>query len=210
MPLAPLNTPVPVTSFDQFKNNFGDFQAGNKLLAHAMFGFFQNGGARCHVMRVADLTNAGDITAALKEFEAIDEIAMVAVPGALTADVQKALIDHCELLGDRFAILDGQRTTTITVAAIQGTVADSNYAALYFPWVQVVIETPDRRRASPTAGARALRPAERPHRRHLRARRRRRAASTRRRPTRRARARSASSTSSATTSRRARTRTAST
>ncbi len=139
---------------------------------------------------------------ALKEFEKIDEITIVAAPGALTADVQKALIDHCELLGDRFAIIDGQRTTTITVAAIQGTVADSNYAALYFPWVQVVDQTPDPATGKPKAGARLFvppsghwpgsTPASTS-----------RAACTRRRRTSRCGARSRSSTSSRTTSRRA-------
>jgi hypothetical protein len=123
-----------------------------------MFGFFLNGGAQSYVMRVADLTNAGDITTALKEFEKIDAITIVCAPGALTADVQKTLIDHCELMGDRFAIIDGQRTTTITVPAIQGTVADSTYAALYFPWIQVVDQTPDPVTKKPKAGARLFVP----------------------------------------------------
>src|SRR5262249_52384590 len=39
------------------------------------------------------------------------------------------------------AVLDGQDTTTITVAAIQGTVRDSDYAALYFPDVKVTDQT---------------------------------------------------------------------
>jgi phage tail sheath protein FI len=59
------------------------------------------------------------------------------VPSALDAAIQGAVIDHCENCGDRFAILDGQRTTTLTPTDIQGTVRDSNYAALYFPWISV-------------------------------------------------------------------------
>ena len=53
--LAPENEPQLVTNFEQFKNKFGDFQTANKTLAHAVFGFFLNGGTRCHVVRVADL-----------------------------------------------------------------------------------------------------------------------------------------------------------
>ena len=156
--LAPLATPVLVTSFEQFANNFGSFQAGNQVLAHAMFGFFLNGGTRAHVMRVADLTNAGDITAALRQFEKIDEITMVAAPGAIADDVQTAVADHCALLGDRFAILDGRRTTTMTPAAIQGGVADTSYAAIYFPWIQAVDQTPDPATGKPRPRARLFVP----------------------------------------------------
>lgn len=153
--LAAEKKAVLVTNFEQFKNNFGDFQAANQLLAHAVFGFFLNGGTRCYVARVTDLTNATDVDAALKEFEKIDEIAIVAAPGALSKDVQEAVIDHCENLKDRFAIIDGQKTETITVVAIQGTVKDSNYAALYFPWFKVTDQTydPSNPTSKPTSGA---------------------------------------------------------
>jgi phage tail sheath protein FI len=135
--LTALNTPVLVTNFDQFKTKFGDFHAANGTLAHAVFGFFNNGGSRCWITRVDDITNAASVRTALALYEAIDEIAIVAVPGALVAAVQTEITGHCENMQDRFAILDGQVTTTITVAAIQGTVSDSDYAALYFPRIQV-------------------------------------------------------------------------
>src|SRR6476619_1677620 len=93
---AALNTAVLVTNFEQFKNNFGSFQAGNQVLAHAVFGFFLNGGSRCYVIRVADIDNAGEVTNALLQLAKIDEIAIVAAPGALAADVQLAVIEHCE------------------------------------------------------------------------------------------------------------------
>jgi phage tail sheath protein FI len=126
-----------VTSWAKFKNMFGDFQGGNKDLAHAVYGFFNNGGTRCWVTRVTDVSNATAVGNALDDFRAIDEIALVAVPGTLDANIQGAVIDHCENAGDRFAILDGQRATSFTPSDIQGTVRDSNYAALYFPWINV-------------------------------------------------------------------------
>jgi Phage tail sheath protein FI len=138
---AALNTAVLVTNFDQFKNNFGTFQTGNQVLAHAVFGFFLNGGTRCYVIRVADIDNAGEVTNALLQLAKIDEIAIVAAPGARTADVQTAIIDSCADLKDRFAVLDGQVTTTIDVPSIQGTVGDNNYAAMYFPQIQVADQT---------------------------------------------------------------------
>ena len=92
---------------------------------------------RCWVSRVQNASNATSVTNALAGFNAIDEIAIVAVPGALGAAIQTAILDHCEKTGDRFAILDGQRETTFTPAKIKGDVRDSNYGALYFPWIQV-------------------------------------------------------------------------
>lgn len=136
-PLAAEATPQLITSWEKFKNSFGDFQSGNKTLAHAVYGFFNNGGTRCWVTRLTNVSDATTVTNALNGFRAIDEIALVAVPGALDAAIQTAIIDHCENSGDRFAILDGQRATDFTPAAIQGTVRDSNYAALYFPWIEV-------------------------------------------------------------------------
>lgn len=155
--VAPANTAVLVTSFEQFKNKFGLPQAGNRTLAHAVFGFFLNGGGRCHVVGVADL-NAANVGLALKQFEKIDEIAIVAAPGALAQDVQTAVINHCELLQDRFAIIDGQRTQAIDVANIQGAVGDSDYAALYFPWLEVTDQTIDAGTGQPVPNARLFVP----------------------------------------------------
>src|SRR6185369_2087667 len=77
------------------------------------------------------------VTDALHDFAAIDEIALVAVPGATDPAIQSAVIDHCVNTADRFAILDGQVTNTLTPAAIKGTTGNNNYAALYFPRIQV-------------------------------------------------------------------------
>jgi phage tail sheath protein FI len=135
--LVAVNDPQLITSFTQFQSKFGDFQAGNNTLAHAVFGFFNNGGTACFVVRVDDATDVAQVRDALRRLEPIDEIAIVAVPGALDAGVQTEVISHCENMKDRFAIIDGQRTTTMTAAAVQGTVGDSDFTALYFPWLQV-------------------------------------------------------------------------
>ncbi|MEA2563590.1 MAG: uncharacterized protein QOH06_5094 [Acidobacteriota bacterium] len=138
--VAPAGEPQLVTSWEGFKARFGDFQVGNRTLAHAVYGFFNNGGSRCWVTRInaAPVTaNATAYTNALAGFEGIDEIALVAVPGGTDAAIQGAVIAHCERVGDRFAILDGQVTATYTPTAVQGTTGDSDYAALYYPRIQV-------------------------------------------------------------------------
>ena len=48
---GPLHEPVLVTNWTQFKQNFGDFVEGY-YLAHAVYGYFQNGGGTAYVVRV--------------------------------------------------------------------------------------------------------------------------------------------------------------
>jgi uncharacterized protein len=150
--VAPAGEPRLITGWEQFKSSFGDFQTGNRALAHAVYGFFNNGGTRCWVIRVANAGAVPAINNALSAFRAIDEIAIVAVPGVLDVNIQGAVIDHCEGAGDRFAILDGQRTANFTPADIQGGVRDSNYAAIYFPWINVFDPVNDRNDYLPPSG----------------------------------------------------------
>src|SRR5436190_3154475 len=49
---GPLHTPVLVESWRQFVAWFGDF-TGAGFLAYAVRGFFDNGGCRCWIVRVA-------------------------------------------------------------------------------------------------------------------------------------------------------------
>jgi phage tail sheath protein FI len=60
---GPVNTPVLVTNWSQFTQQFGDFIEGS-YLAHAVYGYFLNGGGACYVVRIgAD----GAMPAALAE-----------------------------------------------------------------------------------------------------------------------------------------------
>ncbi|MGA1871565.1 MAG: phage tail sheath family protein [bacterium] len=142
--VAPVNEPQLITNWTEFKSKFGDIQVGNKTLAHALYGFFNNGGTRCWVSRLNTTLTAANVGDALTKFEAIDEIALVAVPGALDEngvvdkDILGAVIDHCENMGDRFAILDGNPEVTGAWTPDNITeIRDSDYAALYFPWINV-------------------------------------------------------------------------
>jgi phage tail sheath protein FI len=141
-PLAAENEPVLVTDFEQFKRSFGDFSAGNKVLALSVYGFFNNGGSRCYVARVTDIDDDDIVKPALARFAAVDEIALVAVPGTASPDVKRTVITHCanENQRDRFAILDGLNATTVSETDIRGALGkndDDDYAAMYFPYVMV-------------------------------------------------------------------------
>ena len=78
-PLAEKDNPQFITNWAEFEKNFGYIQQGNKVLANSVFGFFTNGGTRCWVARVTELTEQ-NVKSALTNFEAKDEISIVAVP----------------------------------------------------------------------------------------------------------------------------------
>jgi phage tail sheath protein FI len=78
-------------------------------LARAVYGFFDNGGGRCYVVNIGPdepLAGSGQRRTGLGQLEAIDEIAIVAAPGYTDPVSHEDLLKHCELLGDRVAILD--------------------------------------------------------------------------------------------------------
>jgi uncharacterized protein len=77
----------------------------------------------------------------LAALEPIDEVAIVAIPGAAAQTAQLALIGHCERMGDRVAIVDPLPKQTPqqvanTAPALAGT--DRGFAGLYYPWIEVV------------------------------------------------------------------------
>lgn len=70
----------------------------------------------------------------IQAMEDIDEIAICAVPGMWSQTVQAALINHCQLLRDRFAVLDPPDGEDIDGIGAFRQVFDTEYAALYYPW----------------------------------------------------------------------------
>src|SRR5947207_2456523 len=84
--------------------------------------------------------------------EAIDPVTMVCVPDLMAAyqkgmldlegvqAVQLAVIAHCELMGDRVAILDpppGLTAQQILEWRVDKVGYDSKYATLYWPWIKI-------------------------------------------------------------------------
>ncbi|MBV1856620.1 phage tail sheath family protein [Catellatospora tritici] len=155
---GPLHTPVVVKSWNEFGRSFGMLDSAFAL-GYAVYGFFANGGRSCFVMRVD-----GDAEDLLGEFSSrdrdrgvevlakLDEVSVVCAPdlvtlherGRLSTDelkaLQLALIAHCEMIGDRIALIDspadldaqGVRDWRYHTAGY-----DSSYAALYYPWLRV-------------------------------------------------------------------------
>jgi uncharacterized protein len=154
--LADAGQPQLITSWEEFKTKFGDgVRAENKILAHAVYGFFLNGGTRCWVMRVAADADWNNLDEELPAFASIDEIAIVAVPGATSAEQHGDLLAHCMNMKDRIAILDGvQNPAQFTEAAISltGRSEAGSYGAIYFPWIKVFDPVSNTEIAVPPSG----------------------------------------------------------
>lgn len=168
------NEPVAVDNWSEFQRKFinggnkGDANGSangsvwtNNHLAHAVQGFFLNGGSRCYIVNLAkrNLT----LKKGLEKLEAVDEVAIVAAPGMTDKDDYEELIAHCEKMLDRVAILDGPPAITQeTRQILEGnpppkkqpkTPPDPEaktpsawdlpnrsargYAAMYVPWIEV-------------------------------------------------------------------------
>jgi phage tail sheath protein FI len=99
--------------------------------------------------------------------EAVDEVTMLSVPDLMsvyeqgTIDlegvqaVQLAMIAHCELMGDRVAILDappGLNAQQIKEWRVDKAGYDSKYASLYWPWIKVFDPLSGKARFVPPSG----------------------------------------------------------
>jgi uncharacterized protein len=73
----------------------------------------------------------------IQALEDIDEVSICEAPGMWSATIQSALIQHCETLKDRFAILDPQDGLSIEGIRNARETIDTKYAAFYYPWIEV-------------------------------------------------------------------------
>ena len=60
---GPYNTPALITNWTQYRNTFGDFIEG-AYLPHSVYGYFNNGGGVCYVVRLGEENGKnGNVTA---------------------------------------------------------------------------------------------------------------------------------------------------
>jgi uncharacterized protein len=176
-PGGPVDTPLRVSRWAQFAKIYGDpnerdngpFMEG-AFLAHAVRGFFENGGTSCWVVRVggsAPRDLGGDVAErrGVGSLAAIDGITMVCMPdamalagegdGAELTDPQRKLIAHCENAGNRMAIVDcppGLSPREVLDWRASGLGHDSKDAALYYPWLEVADRSTGRPLLVPPSG----------------------------------------------------------
>jgi phage tail sheath protein FI len=83
------------------------------------------------------------------ELDPYREVALVYAPGAPT-DVVLQLVDHCERLKSRFAVVDAPKgITSASALDPRSQITDTEFAAFYYPWIVT---------ADPGTGARKLVP----------------------------------------------------
>jgi hypothetical protein len=148
--------------FRHFQTNPGSY------LGYAVRGFFENGGEHCVVMPVEVAPQGGMDVALINIFAAggmlddLEDIDLVCVPDAMlpdirssqkVLDVQSAILEHCQRMGDRFAILDGFPGNHAPMSApsvrnrppamshwqqlAEEYSLPREYGALYYPWISV-------------------------------------------------------------------------
>lgn len=167
-PTGPVDgEPALLTSLADFERVYGDNRPlvwdgvpRTNYLWHAARAFFAEGGRELYVARVfrpAAADDAGiaggndgrrpgaaDYARALDAFEAVDDIAIVAAPGAtdpfddVARAIQGLLLAHAERMRFRFAVLDSGPGMTIAEVRQQRRDIDSAHGALYYPWVRVM------------------------------------------------------------------------
>lgn len=83
-----------------------------------------------------------------------DTVSIMAVPGVTDPNVQLTLVAHCENLASRFAVLDIPRSANkIDDVIAHREIFDSDYAALYHPWLEVFDPLDKKNLAIPPSGS---------------------------------------------------------
>jgi phage tail sheath protein FI len=79
----------------------------------------------------------------IESFLDLTDASIIAAPGKTSQTIQLGLIDQCELLRYRFAVLDGEKDPaggSITSILTHRNLYDTSFAAYYQPWMTVIID----------------------------------------------------------------------
>lgn len=140
--VAEVNRPQRLTHRSQFESIFGA-PLSDGYLGEAVNGFFENGGRLCYVVRLLDrddTTPTDALRAGLEAMTSLETIDLVCVPDIMWTPteatvLQQIVLDHCDKLGDRFAILDSIPNANVTAVQEQRQALHGTNGALYFPWI---------------------------------------------------------------------------
>ncbi len=182
-PRAHVDEPVAINNPTEFQRSFATTGAPTHL-AYAVQGFFLNGGTRCYVLNLGaggSLAGGGKLKG-IAALERCDEVAIVAAPGMCSAADYESLLEHCERLEDRVAILDppgevddiDRLKEVASVSAprsrprraeepaeepatpaggLRPRQSDRGFGAFYFPWIRVRdMQDPQQSVAIPPSG----------------------------------------------------------
>jgi hypothetical protein len=151
--------PSLITTWDQYVREFGKIVTDNPnnpfmdgfYMAHAVQGFFANGGKRAYILRLKTAeaddpsslneTHYGGAFDTLEDFNDAKVIVIPDVAAHVSAGgIQQKLVEHCEKMKDRFAVLDagnGVHAYEDLKTEVGKTRSDKGYAAFYYPWIEI-------------------------------------------------------------------------
>ena len=121
--------------------------------------FFLDGGSDGSVSKVDASTFIGEDNGpgkrtGLQAFVENNIVSMMAIPGITIPEVVVALVGHCELLRNRFAVIDMPKEMYKTEDLIgYRQMVDSTYCAMYHPWIQAFDRSSNKPDFIPPSGA---------------------------------------------------------
>jgi Bacteriophage tail sheath protein len=155
---GPRQVPTRVGSFEQYEKVFG---AGSSFMTHALRGFFDNGGRGAYILNVDSASfdptpddfigQQGVEPRGLQALERIEDVDLLVAPDLMfqykrsvgfqepehVLAVQRAMVEHCEKMHDRFCLLDALPGHDLKEALEWRGHFDSSHASFYFPWIKV-------------------------------------------------------------------------
>jgi hypothetical protein len=140
--VPPKKAPNPpmLSLWAHFAAYIGEPYAGCRL-ACAVRGFFENGGHWCYVVVLQDQTS-DSLSTGLQAISHLNTVDLVCTPDlsntrAEAFDQQQMVMNHCDKVGDRFAILDSRPGDVSKAVWDQWSEIDGKNGALYYPWIKV-------------------------------------------------------------------------
>ena len=139
------NEPKKLTLRTQFDQYFSQIEGnqGEGYLKNAIKGFFENGGRLCYVVALEN-NSLDNLKQALEASELLENTDLICFPDIMLVKdsdeiikMQQAVLEHCEYVGNRFAILDALNVNDVEKLDWQRKKFSSNYGALYAPWLKV-------------------------------------------------------------------------
>lgn len=131
--------------------------AGDGSLTVAGMTFTEGSNGSAGSLSAADfigVDNGAGKRTGIQAFVDNDVVSIMAVPGVTDPNVQLKLVEHCENLASRFAVLDIPRDAKkIDDINAHRDMFDTNYAALYHPWLTVFDPLDKRNIAIPPSGS---------------------------------------------------------
>jgi phage tail sheath protein FI len=156
---GPRNDPTRIGSYEQYTKVFGEIDS---FMSASIQGFFDNGGKTAYVVNVAPrggldpmpddfIGQQGIEPRGLMALERIEDIDLVVAPDLMqhyrrsvgfperthVLAVQRAMIEHCEKMHDRFCLLDSLPGDSMQDAIDWRRQFDTSHGSFYFPWIKV-------------------------------------------------------------------------